>query len=381
MDKELLKDLETGLTFPLMYLGFVPIRESLKMLTDSAERENLTRHCMYLVCNELGLCDPNPRVDERLLAKLDAPSVENRMVDLNVALKAFTIIDGDGVRILEHHPIDVISFASPGREEPLKGVLCFVSNVSTEMGRRCLVFMEEDKNIEFIMDTMSKIFHLKNEGYGGQRKNSSEPSQPPLAFSVMELYAPSPEVETAPLPIGALADGIPTWSSAGIISRSQMLALRGQQTPLFAMPSLSLRKRNYCSVSAPSPPPMSISLTSREYVNVNTLPVARGLENEPWFHGEISRASAEALLHNEGDFLVRMSRNTARNFVLSGIANKVPKHFLLLDENDQKVRKQSQVFETIVQLIEHHRARNVPIISEGSELHLLRPIHRATLRK
>ncbi|VDM38995.1 unnamed protein product [Toxocara canis] len=356
MDKELLKDLETGLTFPLMYLGFVPIRESLKMLTDSAERENLTRHCMYLVCNELGLCDPNPRVDERLLAfqKLDAPSVENRMVDLNVALKAFTIIDGDGVRILEHHPIDVISFASPGREEPLKGVLCFVSNVSTEMGRRCLVFMEEDKNIEFIMDTMSKIFHLKNEGYGGQRKNSSEPSQPPLAFSVMELYAPSPEVETAPLPIGALADGIPTWSSAVHPDRIQ------------AVLSIDYQKRLFIG---------------REYVNVNTLPVARGLENEPWFHGEISRASAEALLHNEGDFLVRMSRNTARNFVLSGIANKVPKHFLLLDENDQKVRKQSQVFETIVQLIEHHRARNVPIISEGSELHLLRPIHRATLRK
>uniref|UniRef100_A0A0M3HTJ9 SH2 domain-containing protein n=1 Tax=Ascaris lumbricoides TaxID=6252 RepID=A0A0M3HTJ9_ASCLU len=282
-----LKDLETGLTFPLKYLGFVPILESLKKLTDSAERENLTRHCMYLVCNQLGLSGPNPEVSERLLAqfefqKLGPPTVENKFVDLNVALKAFTIIDGDGVRILEHHPIDVISFASPGREEALRGVLCFVSNVSTEMGRRCVVFMEEDKNIEFIMDTMSKIFHLKNQG--------------------------------------------------------------------------------------------------REYINVNTLPVARGLEREPWFHGEIDRTRAEALLHNEGDFLVRMSRNTARNFVLSGIANSVPKHFLLLDENDQKVRKQSQVFETIVQLIEHHRARNVPIISEGSELYLVRPILRDTPR-
>lgn len=48
--------------------------------------------------------------------KLGPPTVENKFVDLNVALKAFTIIDGDGVRILEHHPIDVISFASPGRE-------------------------------------------------------------------------------------------------------------------------------------------------------------------------------------------------------------------------------------------------------------------------
>ncbi|VDM18338.1 unnamed protein product [Wuchereria bancrofti] len=113
-------------------------------------------------------------------------------------------------------------------------------------------------------------------------------------------------------------------------------------------------------------------------VNICNLPAALGLDRQPWYHGEMGRATAESVLRNEGDFLVRISPNTANNFVLSGIANSIARHFLLLDENDQKVRKQQQVFETIVELIEYHRGENVPIISEGSELHLIRPIVKFT---
>ncbi|VDO71671.1 unnamed protein product [Onchocerca flexuosa] len=74
------------------------------------------------------------------------------------------------------------------------------------------------------------------------------------------------------------------------------------------------------------------------YVNVCNLPAALGLDRQPWYHGEMERATAESMLRHEGDFLVRASPNTANNFVLSGIANSVAKHFLLLDENDQKVK-------------------------------------------
>ncbi|VDN52925.1 unnamed protein product [Dracunculus medinensis] len=235
--------------------------------------------------------------------------VVNKIVELNVALYAFVIIDDDGLRIIEHHPIDVISFASPGREDCLKGILCFVSNINKEAGRRCLVFQEPDGSVDFIMETMGKIFRLKNEG---------SPSSIIFYYSLLFLF----------------------------------------QFFRYA-------------------------ITDHEYMNICSLPVAKGLDKKIWFHGEIDRASAESLLRNEGDFLVRLSRSTTNNFVLSGFTNSVPKHFLLLDENDLKVRKQSQVFETIVELIDHHRAWNVPIISEGSELHLIRPIVRgaATARR
>lgn len=51
---------------------------------------------------------------------------------------------------------------------------------------------------------------------------------------------------------------------------------------------------------------------------------------ENWYHGPISRAAAEKLLNNDGDFLVRQSQGTSGQFVLSGL-NSTPKHLLLID--------------------------------------------------
>jgi SHC-transforming protein 1 len=51
---------------------------------------------------------------------------------------------------------------------------------------------------------------------------------------------------------------------------------------------------------------------------------------ENWYHGPISRAAAELLLKNDGDFLVRQSQGTPGQFVLSGL-NGTPKHLLLID--------------------------------------------------
>ncbi|VDN43546.1 unnamed protein product, partial [Gongylonema pulchrum] len=53
---------------------------------------------MYLVCSHLNLCAPNPRPDERLLAKLGTIKLENKDVELNIALHAFVVLDADGVR-------------------------------------------------------------------------------------------------------------------------------------------------------------------------------------------------------------------------------------------------------------------------------------------
>lgn len=55
------------------------------------------------------------------------------------------------------------------------------------------------------------------------------------------------------------------------------------------------------------------------------------LQNEIWFHGQISRADAEKLLQKDGDFLVRESPNSEGQFVLSGIQDDTKKHLLLID--------------------------------------------------
>lgn len=58
------------------------------------------------------------------------------------------------------------------------------------------------------------------------------------------------------------------------------------------------------------------------------------LESEVWYHGPMSRAEAELLLEDEGDFLVRESKSKA---VLSGVQNGQPRHLLLVDP-EGKVR-------------------------------------------
>lgn len=55
------------------------------------------------------------------------------------------------------------------------------------------------------------------------------------------------------------------------------------------------------------------------------------LLNELWFHASISRSSAEALLRQDGDFLVRESQGKPGQYVLTGLQAQTPKHLLLID--------------------------------------------------
>lgn len=61
------------------------------------------------------------------------------------------------------------------------------------------------------------------------------------------------------------------------------------------------------------------------------VPKSTPLESEVWYHGPMSRAEAELLLEDEGDFLVRESKSKAGQYVLSGVQNKQPRHLLLVD--------------------------------------------------
>lgn len=101
---------------------------------------------------------------------------------------------------------------------------------------------------------------------------------------------------------------------------------------------------------------------------------------EDWYHGPISRAAAEQLLKNDGDFLVRQSQGTPGQFVLSGL-NGTPKHLLLIDP-EGVVRTKDRIFESITHLINYHCSNHLPIISSDSCLLLRTPVIRTTdLRK
>lgn len=97
------------------------------------------------------------------------------------------------------------------------------------------------------------------------------------------------------------------------------------------------------------------------------------LNDEEWFHGPMSRREGEALLEEDGDFLVRESTSSKGQYVLSGMQNGQPKHLLLVDPKG-KVRTKDKEFDSVSHLIEYHRSLNLPIISAGSAVFLKHPV-------
>uniref|UniRef100_A0A8C1W7E4 SHC adaptor protein 3 n=1 Tax=Cyprinus carpio TaxID=7962 RepID=A0A8C1W7E4_CYPCA len=99
------------------------------------------------------------------------------------------------------------------------------------------------------------------------------------------------------------------------------------------------------------------------------------LEDQTWYHGEMSRRQAEKLLLRDGDFLVRKSSTNPGSYVLTGMHSGLAKHLLLVDP-EGTVRTKDHIFESISHLIGHHRDNNLPIVSAGSELCLKQPVER-----
>ncbi|XP_072038195.1 SHC-transforming protein 1-like isoform X2 [Amphiura filiformis] len=102
-------------------------------------------------------------------------------------------------------------------------------------------------------------------------------------------------------------------------------------------------------------------------------PESKELTEEEWFHGPMSRKEGEALLEEDGDFLVRESTTSKGQYVLSGMQNGQPKHLLLVDPSG-KVRTKDKEFDNVSHLINYHRGNNLPIISAGSAVYLKFPV-------
>lgn len=121
------------------------------------------------------------------------------------------------------------------------------------------------------------------------------------------------------------------------------------------------------------------------------------LLTETWFHGLISRPIAEAMLQQDGEFLVRESRAKPGQYVLTGMEAATPKHLLLIDPAgvvsagggtlyvslctmwcilSAQVRTKDRFFDSISHLINYHWNNTLPIISEESSLVLRHPVRR-----
>ncbi|XP_066925676.1 SHC-transforming protein 1-like [Clytia hemisphaerica] len=104
------------------------------------------------------------------------------------------------------------------------------------------------------------------------------------------------------------------------------------------------------------------------------LKISEKLQIQSWFHGVLSRDSAEGMIHIDGEFLVRESGGSKGQYVLTGMRNGTHRHLLLVDP-EGKVRTRDHSFDTVVGLIAYHMTHNIPICSGSSEVYLIHEIH------
>lgn len=96
------------------------------------------------------------------------------------------------------------------------------------------------------------------------------------------------------------------------------------------------------------------------------------LESQPWFHGKVPRSDAEALLHDDGDFLVRENTTMANTFTLTLRWRGVADHTLigttevisttsLMRGSTVKYQFDSGAFDSIPELIYNHLKYQIPV--------------------
>ncbi|CCD68062.2 SHC-transforming protein homolog 1 [Caenorhabditis elegans] len=132
--------------------------------------------------------------------------------------------------------------------------------------------------------------------------------------------------------------------------------------------------------TVPAPPMRHRSSLHRQSFvsNCRAPTVTEDVVGKVWYHGNLSREDAQALLKTEGDFLVRQSDHTPGKYVLSGrTAENEHKHLILLD-NHNRVRTRDRTFSNISELIDYHVNNGMAVRSEGRDretsLNLIRPV-------
>ena len=110
----------------------------------------------------------------------------------------------------------------------------------------------------------------------------------------------------------------------------------------------------------------------------------RHVSKQLWYHGNLPRQKAEALLLNDGDFLVRDSSSQRGDFVLTCQWRGAPLHFMINRQNvfdsrtgalKTQYQFETKLCDTVHELVYAHMHENV-VISEASGARIRSPISR-----
>ncbi|VDM65888.1 unnamed protein product [Strongylus vulgaris] len=95
--------------------------------------------------------------------------------------------------------------------------------------------------------------------------------------------------------------------------------------------------------------------------------VLRPIEDEPYYHGFLSRDEVEKIIKKEGEFLVRKTEVGGRHyFVISLKDEGIMKHFLIKRTSKKRLYwVNDYAFKTVSDLIQYHLRNREPLSTSG----------------
>uniref|UniRef100_A0A672NJD7 SHC adaptor protein 3 n=1 Tax=Sinocyclocheilus grahami TaxID=75366 RepID=A0A672NJD7_SINGR len=425
-----------GVTYVVKYLGCIEVLRSMRSL-DFTTRSQITREAISLVCEAvpgakgaLRKRKPPSKLLSSILGKSNL-QFAGMSINLNISTSSLNLMTPDSKQIIANHHMQSISFASGGdpdttdyvayvAKDPVNRRACHILECSDGLAQDVISTIGQAFDLRFqlylqcpsskpssmhdrVMSTDEPPWTEEGEESADHHYYNSIPGKmpPPGGFidarltnqtqdssqlkgqntqksvSVCAFHLGSCDIYSLPEVKGqAPKPGeVPTYVNTQHIDTQMLAALQGEsETPSDSGTSGTAKdsprkdlfdmKPFEDAIMTQTPAPAPPASEAQEE-----------LEDQTWYHGEMSRRQAEKLLLRDGDFLVRKSSTNPGSYVLTGMHHGLAKHLLLVDP-EGTVRTKDHIFESISHLIGHHRDNNLPIVSAGSELCLKQPVER-----
>jgi len=380
-----------GATYSVKYIGCLEVQVSMKVL-DFKTRSNVAKLCISRVCEAAGLktADKKRRIDKKVAKAIaDVPKMDYAGTDvsLNISSTSLTLTCFDTKKVIASHDMPRISFASGGDLDTLD----FVAYIAKDPNgwRACYVIECVGGLAKDVISTIGQAFELRYKQY--MKPNMPIESELAARCDIDKDYyndlpgkvppdfgpPPVPPLPTVVSSLNTLPQIAP--HSPNLIDFSTELSSRNEsflpephhdyvncnnkERDVFDMQPFNQLPNEGAAMSIPMPIPNK-KMTTEQFAE---------LQNELWFHGIINRSEAERRLLKDGDFLVRESSNSQKQFVLSGMQGNTKKHLLLIDP-EGVVRTKDRMFQSVSHLINYHCENALPIISAESALVLRTPV-------
>ncbi|XP_075970092.1 SHC-adaptor protein [Anticarsia gemmatalis] len=394
-----------GITYAVRYIGCMEILTSMKKL-DFDTRSQVAKECIARVCAAAGLrsADKKRRVCQdavRALAARPRMAHSGANVALTISSKAITLAALEGGDTIARHDMPRVSFASGGDTDSLDFVAYVAKSAPPPEWRACYILECGGRLAQDVIATIGQAFELRFKEFltkpstlnlnGSRALCESSSSQVPGPedreyYNDMPDKSPPENVHgyrhPPPPPLGSLApissceESVRHYVNQTPPPRTPPTALLpNHHTDIFDMQPFTAAPITSSSAASSSSTASSACEAAHSHAPLSQHAQAELLAHEPWFHGPISRTTAEKLVVEDGEFLVRESAACPGQFVLTGARRGTHKHLLLVDPKGV-VRTKDRVFESVPHLIKYHCSNELPIVSADSALLLRKPVLR-----